>query len=145
MDDNESQVKHNLFGFGERNIANAQHFQGLNYLNGLVAPDDNIDINVSNLVFEPGCHNDWHQNRGYQILLVTAGQGWYQKEGKSAKVLNPGDIVVIHEGIKHWYGATSRSWFAHLAITQGPTKWLEKVDEYFYQNLNDSLKEKEAS
>lgn len=37
--------------------------------------------------------NNWHKHPGGQILLVTAGRGWYQEEGKPAQELHPGDVV----------------------------------------------------
>lgn len=37
---------------------------------------------------------------------MTAGEGWHQEEGKRAQLLKPGDVVAIHEGVKHWHGAT---------------------------------------
>lgn len=133
----ENEVKNNLFGFGDENIAYAKYFIGTSYLNGLVSPDDNVDINVGNVVFEPGCRNNWHiHHNGFQILLVTAGEGWYQEEGKPARLLKPGDVVTIHEGVKHWHGATKDSWFAHIAITKGTSEWLEPVDEKQYDQLS---------
>lgn len=90
MAKNEAAVKNNLFGFGEKNVAFAKYFIGDSYLNGLVAPDDNVDVSVANVNFEPGCRNDWHiHHDGFQILLVTAGKGWYQEEGKPARKLIP--------------------------------------------------------
>ena len=110
MAKNEEAVKNDMFGFGDKNVAFAKYFIGTSYLNGLVSPDDNVDINVSNVNFEPGCRNDWHiHHDGYQILLVTAGEGWYQEEGKPAQLLKPGDVVTIHEGVKNWHGATKDS------------------------------------
>ena len=60
MAKNEHEVKNDLFGFGDKNVAFAKYFTGTSYLNGLVSPDDNIDVNISNVNFEPGCRNNWH-------------------------------------------------------------------------------------
>lgn len=136
MDSNKTSVTQNLFGMGDENIAFMKYFIGKSYLNGLVAPDDNIDVNIGNVVFEPGCRNDWHiHHDGYQILLVTAGNGWYQEEGKPAQALKPGDVVAIHEGVKHWHGAQKDSWFSHVAITKGQSEWCEKVEDVYYDKL----------
>lgn len=136
MSKNKRAVKHNLFGLGDENIAFAKYFQGISYLNGLVSPDDNIDVNVGNVVFEPGCRNDWHiHHHGYQILLVTAGEGWYQEASQPARLLHPGDVVAIHEGVKHWHGATKDSWFAHIVITKGTSEWLDPVNDAEYSKL----------
>lgn len=134
---NESKVKNIPFGFGDENVAYAKYFIGTSYLNGLVSPDDNVDVNVGNVVFEPGCRNNWHiHHDGFQLLLVTAGEGWYQEEGKPARLLKPGDVVTVHEGVKHWHGATKDSWFAHIAITKGSSEWLEPVDDQQYNQLS---------
>ncbi|EKQ12633.1 double-stranded beta-helix protein [Lacticaseibacillus casei A2-362] len=67
-----------LFGLGESNTAYQQYFTGNSYLNGLVAAADEIDVTVANVTFEPGCRNNWHiHHTGFQILLVTSGEGWY--------------------------------------------------------------------
>lgn len=54
---------------------------------------------IGNVTFEPGCRNWWHihhaKTGGGQILLVTAGRGYYQEFGKKARELLPGDIVNI--------------------------------------------------
>ncbi|MFD1410701.1 cupin domain-containing protein [Lapidilactobacillus gannanensis] len=125
-----------LFKLGDKNEAYAKYFIGQSYLNSLVPADDNINVNVANVTFEPGCRNDWHiHHNGYQILLVTAGEGWYQEAGKPAQLLHPGDVVAIHEGVKHWHGATKDSWFSHIAITTGSSEWLEKVTDEAYAKL----------
>lgn len=70
-----------------------------------------------------------------KFLLVTGGEGWYQEEGEAARKLLPGDVVVTHKGIKHWHGATKDSWFEHLAITSGASKFMEPVTDEQYNNL----------
>ena len=136
MEKNENEVKNNLFGFGKLNTQYADVFVGNSYLNSLVSKDDNIDVGVSSVNFEPGCRNNWHiHHNGFQILLVTAGEGWYQEEGKPAQLLKPGDVVAIHEGVKHWHGATKDSWFSHIAITKGESEWCELVSDEEYDQL----------
>ena len=136
MGKNENEVKNNLFGFGKLNTQYANVFIGNSYLNSLVSKDDNIDVGVSNVNFEPGCRNNWHiHHNGFQILLVTAGEGSYQEEGKTAQLLKPGDVVAIHGGVKHWHGATKDSWFSHIAITKSESEWCEPVSDEEYDQL----------
>ncbi|ESS02150.1 cupin domain-containing protein [Limosilactobacillus fermentum] len=138
MAKNEEAVKNDLFGFGDKNVAFAKYFIGDSYLNSLISADDNIDVHVANVSFEPDCRNNWHvHHNGYQLLLVTAGEGWYQEFGKPAQKLHPGDAVAIHEGVKHWHGATKDSWFSHIAITKGSSEWLEEVSDADYAKLAD--------
>ena len=96
-----------------------------------------VSVGVGNVAFKPGCWNNWHiHDDGFQILLVTGGEGWYQEEGKPAQALKAGDTVVIHDGVKHWHGATKDSWFEHIAITAGKPEWLEPVDDETYNNVS---------
>lgn len=125
-----------LFGLGETNDANAEHFTNQSYLKMLVDEAD-IDVAVANVTFEPGCRNHWHvhEDGGYQILLVTEGKGYCQEEGKEVRLLEKGDVVAIKSGIKHWHGARADSWFTHVAITKGNTAWYEEVDDEYYGKL----------
>ncbi|WEV39299.1 carboxymuconolactone decarboxylase family protein [Lactobacillus sp. ESL0680] len=123
-----------VFATGPSNDRYVQYFVGKSYNKALVSPNGkDVTVPVSNVTFEPGCHNNWHiHHDGSQILLAVGGRGWYQEWGKQPQELNPGDVVVVHDGVKHWHGAAKDSWFSHLAITTGSTQWLEPVvnDEY---------------
>ena len=54
-------------------------------------------------------------------------------------MLQPGDIVNIPAGVKHWHGATADSWFSHLAVEVAGEKtsneWLEAVSDEVYDKL----------
>ena len=50
--------------------------------------------------------------------------------------MHPGDVVVTHDGIKHWHGATKNSWFSHIAITAGTPVWKESVSDEVYSQLS---------
>lgn len=112
-----------------------KYFIGKTYLTSLPqSPDGNVGIGV--VTFEPGARNNWHiHHNGYQILLVTGGEGWYQEEGKLACPLKKGDTVVTKDGIKHWHGAKKDCWFEHIAITTGTPEWLEPVNDETYNKL----------
>ena len=75
----EQQVKHGIFPLGEKNEKYADVFVGQSYLAGLAAAPD-ASATVAHVCFEPACRNNWHiHTDGYQILLVTGGEGWYQE------------------------------------------------------------------
>ena len=136
MAKNEKVQKGIIFPIGEKNDAYAQYFIGQSYLNGLFGGDPQVNVSVGLVTFEPGCRNNWHIHRdGYQILLVTGGEGWYQEEGKPARFLKPGNVIVTHDGVKHWHGASQDSWFEHLAITAGKPERLESVTDDQYQAI----------
>ena len=87
-----------IFPRGEKNDAFAQYFVGQSYLNMLSLEQ----IVIGNVTFEPGCRNNWHiHHKGGQILLCTAGRGYYQEWGKPAQELHPGDVVNIPPEVKH--------------------------------------------
>ena len=104
-------------------------------------------VPIANVTFEPGCRNNWHIHHasegGGQILLCTAGQGWYQEWDKPAQQLNPGDVVVIPPQVKHWHGAAADSWFSHLAIEvpgkELSNEWLEPVSDEQYRLLGPAI------
>ena len=128
-----------VFPVGEKNVAFGQYFVGQSYLNMLTTQG----VAIGNVTFEPGCRNNWHihhaKSGGGQILLCTAGRGYYQEWGQAPRELHPGDVVVIPPEVKHWHGAAPDSWFAHLAVEvpgkETSNQWLEAVSEEEYRNL----------
>ena len=128
-----------LFPRGGENTAFAQYFVGQSYLNMLTIEG----VVIGNVTFEPGCRNNWHihyaKSGGGQILLCTAGRGWYQAWGEPARALRPGDVVVIPPEVKHWHGAAADSWFSHLAVEvpgeETKNEWCEPVSDGDYQSL----------
>lgn len=129
-----------IFPIGEPNTAYAQYFIGNSYL----ARVSSEQIPFANVTFEPGCRNNWHihhaKTGGGQILICTAGEGWYQEEGKDAVSLTPGTVIVIPPEVKHWHGAKADSWFSHIAVEvpgeETSNEWLEAVDDESYSKLH---------
>lgn len=130
-----------VFPIGEPNTAFAAYFTGNSYL----APVSNEQVKIFNVTFESGCRNNWHIHKategGGQMLIGVAGQGWYQEEGKPAVKILPGTVIHIPANVKHWHGATSDSWFAHLAFEldgkDTANEWLEAVSDEDYLKLKD--------
>lgn len=128
-----------VFPIGDKNDGYAQYFIGQSYLNMISTKQ----VPVGNVTFEPKCRNNWHihhaDKNGGQMLIVTAGEGWYQEWGKPAQRLKPGDVVNIPANVKHWHGASKDSWFQHLAIEvpgeNCKTEWCEPVSDEEYNNL----------
>ena len=133
--------KQNVFGKGDPNVNYAKYFIGNSYLKAITNRESGFPM--ANVTFEPGTRNNWHihhaKKGGGQVLIVTAGSGWYQLEGKPAVSLNPGDAVVIPANVKHWHGAKKDSWFSHIAF-EAPgegmsNEWLEPVSDEEYNKL----------
>ncbi|MDO5396231.1 MAG: carboxymuconolactone decarboxylase family protein [Bacteroidales bacterium] len=95
-----------------------------------------LNVPMFNVTFAPGCRNSWHKHSGGQILIATAGIGYYQEKDKPARRLFPGDIVEIAPDVEHWHGAAPDSWFAHIAIECNPqtnkVTWLKPVNDIDY-------------
>lgn len=132
----ESKNFRQIFPIGEKNDAYAKYFIGQSYLKMLTTEG----VGVANVTFEPNCRNNWHiHHKGGQILLCTAGQGYYQEWGKEPQKLNPGDVVNIPPEVKHWHGAAPNSWFSHIAIEvpvqEASNEWLEPVTDDEYNKL----------
>ena len=120
--------------------APAGYFTGTAWVNILVPKDETGSYGVGNVVFEPGCRNNWHRHPAGQILLVTAGQGFYQERGNRARELTVGDVVVIPSNVEHWHGAARDSSLTHIAITNnsasGAVEWLSAVTDKEYDNCH---------
>lgn len=137
----ENETHGGAFGQGEPNTAYAQYFVGNSYLNPLTGVDSPVFL--ANVTFEPGCRNNWHihhaKSGGGQILVCVDGEGWYQEEGKQARSLKPGDVVVIPAEVKHWHGAKAGSWFSHIAVEcpgeETSNEWCEPVSDEEYAAL----------
>ena len=99
MNQKEEFDKESIFGLGKENVDFAKYFIGKSQLNSLTNPKETVFL--ANITFEPACRNNWHiyhaTKGGRQILVCTAGYGWYQEEGKEAVSLAPGmELKKIH-------------------------------------------------
>ncbi len=138
-DDKARHQQEMVFPIGAPNDGFARYFVGQSYLQ----PLSTSQVGVYNVTFEPGCRNNWHIHQaaqgGGQILVCVAGRGWYQAWGQEARALQPGDVVNIPAGVKHWHGAAAGCWFSHLALEvpgeDCSTTWLEPVSDEAYGKL----------
>lgn len=134
--------KANKFGTGEPNVAYAKYFIGKSFLNPLT-DTSKTTLHLSNVTFEPGCRNNWHIHHaskgGGQLLVCTAGEGWYQEEGKEPVSLTEGTVITIPAEVKHWHGAKKDSWFSHIAVEvpgeDTSNEWCESVSDEEYNEL----------
>jgi len=128
-----------MFPIGKPNDAFAKYFIGQSYL----APISTEQVVFYNVTFEPKCRNNWHIHHaakgGGQMLVAVGGRGYYQEWGKAPVEMNPGDVIHIPAGVKHWHGAAPDSWFSHLAFEidgeKTSNEWLEPVSDEEYAKL----------
>ena len=136
--------KADVFGVGQPNDGFAQYFIGDSFLKPLTQPGE-CPVFLANVTFEPGCRNNWHihhaKSGGGQLLICTAGEGWYQEEGKDAVSLVPGTVITIPAEVKHWHGAKKDSWFSHIAVEvpgeETSNEWCEPVSDEQYNKLGE--------
>jgi quercetin dioxygenase-like cupin family protein len=119
-------------------IANG-HFTGQAWLHPLSAPDSLRPVSIGNVTFAPGARTYWHRHPAGQILLVTAGEGYYQEEGQLPRRLNAGDVVDAPPGVAHWHGAAPHVGLTHVAINpdtrKGGVTWLHPVPQEEYGRI----------
>lgn len=136
--------KVNIFRKGDPNEAYAQYFTGQSFLNPLTDLDKTA-VFLANVTFEPGCRNNWHIHHaaegGGQLLICTAGEGWYQEEGRPPVSLSAGTVITIPPEVKHWHGAKKDSWFSHIAAEvpgkDTSNEWCEPVSDEEYDRLEE--------
>ena len=135
INDQEQFNKENVFGLGSANTAYTQYFIGNSYLNPLTEVGK-CPVFLANVTFEPGCRNNWHihhaKNGGGQILICTAGEGWYQEEGKPAVSLMPAWLSLsrqrssIGTALKRTVGSATSQWKCRVRqlLMSGVKRWM---------------------
>ncbi|HYY26859.1 MAG TPA: cupin domain-containing protein [Chthoniobacterales bacterium] len=112
------------------------------YFTGAVRIDRLFQANAparavgASVTFEPGARTAWHTHPLGQILIVTGGCGWVQREGGSIEEIRPGDVIRFLPDEKHWHGATPTTGVTHIAIQEEldgkVVDWMEKVSDEQY-------------
>lgn len=118
-------------------VGSDDYFTGRVRIDGLFQTEDPARVGGATVTFEPGARTAWHTHPLGQTLIVTQGRGWVQELGKEIQEINPGDIVWIPAGVKHWHGATSETAMTHIAIAESlngsVVEWMEKVTDEQYR------------
>lgn len=126
-----------IFPKGQQVIEDS--FIGTVYREVLIPSENDLNCRMGNITFEPGARNNWHIHPDGQILLILAGEGYYQEEGKLAQLISTGDVINIPGNVKHWHGATAHTTLEHIAIVveskDGSTQWLEPVTDEYYNGI----------
>ena len=122
---------------GKTNDAYAKYFTGQSYVFNL---SQDPTLPVVNVTFAHGAHTFWHiHHNTCQVLVASAGRGYYQIEGEQPKLLLPGQTVTIPANVKHWHGSAPKASFQHIVyMKQGAdvrTEWLEPVSPAVFSAL----------
>jgi quercetin dioxygenase-like cupin family protein len=89
------------------------------------------------VTFEPGARSVWHTHPVGQVLIVTAGVGWIQREGGPVEEMRPGDVIWIPPSLRHWHGAAATTGVTHIALQEHVdgqvVEWMERVTDEQYR------------
>lgn len=125
------------------------NFTGTVYVSKSIEAEEDYNTVMATVFFEPKARTNWHTHTSGQILIVTRGTGYYQEKGKTAQLIQEGDIVKIPKDVEHWHGASHHSPLVHIAIVPNAdsdkTAWLARVtDEQYDRALTtqDEIKSK---
>ena len=114
----------------------ADWFTGTTKVRMLIGAEDPGRTGTAEVTFEAGARTAWHTHPLGQILIVTDGTGWVQKEGESKQEINKGDVVWFAAGEKHWHGATDSTAVTDIAIQEAQdgksVEWMEHVSDDDY-------------
>ena len=72
-------------------------------------------LRVTAVTFHDGARNRWHRHAADQVLVVTDGLGIIADEAEEHPV-EPGDVILISAGERHWHGAQPGESMTHLSI-----------------------------
>ncbi len=115
----------------------AENFTGSVRVDPLFSARDPSRASGASVTFEPGARTAWHTHPAGQTLIVTAGSGLVRQWGGRIQGINPGDLVRIPPGQKHWHGAAPTTAMTHIAIQEQVNgkvvEWMEKVSDEQYQ------------
>lgn len=81
----------------------------------LVLDEDAPSLRVSSITFQQGARNRWHRHSTEQVLVVTDGRGLVANEEAEHQV-EPGAVILIPAGERHWHGAAPGADLTHLSI-----------------------------
>jgi len=124
-------------GTQSRSKGPANWFTGNVRIDLLFEAPEPARVRGASVTFEPGARTAWHTHPLGQMLIVTSGLGWAQREGGPIDEIRPGDVVWFSPNEKHWHGATARTAMTHIAIQEAlngrVVDWMEHVTDKQYQ------------
>lgn len=135
-----------IFERGEINPY-AKFFTGTTYLRTFDDGNSGRKVNTSNVTFTPCSRTDWHYHTGGQTLIITDGSGVFKAWGKTARIIEAGDVVKIDPNQKHFHAGGATTWMSHISVMatspENKTIWLEKVSDAEYEAaLKEAIKQK---
>jgi len=90
-------------------------FIGLATRQEIVTDDDAELLRVNSVTFNDGARNKLHHHECDQVLVITHGLGIVATESRE-ELVEPGDVVLIAKGERHWHGARPGQTMTHFSI-----------------------------
>ena len=117
------------------------HYIGEAWLNRLLQADDDLTYNITKATFKANSTLDWHKHASVQVLIVIAGEGYYQEKGKEPVLMNAGDIIKCEKNTEHWHSSSKYSDVTYLALygDEKPTIWTEVLSQEYYDSVVKKL------
>lgn len=81
----------------------------------LVTEADATLLRVTAVTFHDGGRNKLHHHSTDQVLVVTHGHGIVATQHEEFRI-EPGDVILIPAGERHWHGAEPGNDMTHLSI-----------------------------
>ena len=114
----------------------SDHFTGSVRVELSFKADEPARVGGGTVHFEAGARTAWHTHPLGQTLIVTAGKGLVQQWREPIEEIEPGDVVWIPPGVKHWHGASPTADMTHVAVAEAldgeAVEWLEHVSDEQY-------------
>lgn len=118
------------------------HYIGEAWLNPIIHDDSDLGYNITKATFRANSTLDWHKHGSPQVLVIVAGEAYYQERGEEPVILKKGDIIKCKSDTEHWHSSTKDSDVTYLAFYSGaqPTTWTEVLSQEYYDSVAVKLK-----
>ena len=116
------------------------HYIGEAWLNGLLRAGEDFEYNITKATFRANSTLDWHKHTTPQVLIIVAGEGYYQERGLEPVVLKAGDVLKCAPDTEHWHASSKETDVTYLAIYGGETVWTEVLTQEAYDSVAEKLK-----
>ncbi|MEZ4857867.1 MAG: cupin domain-containing protein [Flavobacteriaceae bacterium] len=117
------------------------HYLGEAWLNAIIQDDTDLGYNITKATFKANSTLDWHKHSSAQVLIIVAGEAYYQERGKEPVILKEGDVIKCEKDTEHWHSSTKLSDVTYLALYGGgqPTTWTEVLTQEYYDKVAEKL------
>ena len=136
-------------GAQEARTISGENFTGTVHVEWLFQPEAPARTSGAYVTFEPAARTNWHTHVFGQTLIITGGLGRVQRWDGPVQEVQPGDVIRIPPGVKHWHGAAPEAAMTHLSLVEradsATTEWMEDVSDEQYAALPQEQEPEQTS